>query len=170
MTIPRRATQWPLQPMPILAFSLMLGIGLAGCAQSGAVLAEQPDFQMATPAGIASVSIRQAPPDMTDAQFLELVKAGMTQAAPGSLVPGSVRPPYPTTRIVWHVDLTPPHGMARIAVNVFRGDVPYAYEQDAIANGEPANALTDTIRALSSRLLADIAAHLHSDTLPKEGR
>ena len=121
---------------------------------------------MATPAGIASVSVRQAPPGMTDAQFLRLVEAGMEQAAPGSVSPGPVNPPFPGRRIVWHVDLTSSPGISRVVVNVFNGSVPYAYEQDVIANDTPTRVLTYAIRSLSSRLLADIAAHSDADTPP----
>lgn len=148
---------------PALALSLLLAMGLGACTGSRATLALQPDFNVATPAGIASVSIRQAPPGMPDAQFLRLVEAGMEQAAPGSVYPGPVNPPFPTFRIVWHVTVTPPNGMSRVAVNVFNGSVPYAYEQDVIENDAPEGVLTYTIRSLSSRLFADIAAHSNAD-------
>ena len=62
--------------------ALVLLSGLAACTGSPATLAMRPDFEMMTPAGLASVSIRQSPPDMTDAEFTRLVIAGMTRAAP----------------------------------------------------------------------------------------
>jgi hypothetical protein len=138
-------------------------MGLAACTGSPATLALQPDFDMATPAGTASVSIRQAPLGMPDRQFLRLVEAGMEHAAPGSVNPGPVNPPFPVRRIVWHVTFNPRGGTSRVVVNVFNGSVPYAYEQDVIENDAPKRVLTYTIRSLSSRLLADMAARSLAD-------
>jgi hypothetical protein len=67
-------------------------------------------------------------------------------------------------RIVWHVNLMPQRGASRLVVNVFNARVPYASEQDVIANGAAEGALTDVIGSLSRRLLADIAAHPDADT------
>src|SRR5437868_4782950 len=109
--------------------ALVLLSGLAACTGSPATLALQPDFEVMTPAGIASVSIRESPPGMTDAQFTQLLKAGMERAAPDSVIAGRVEPPFPSQRIVWHVNPSPPRGIARLVVNVFDGANPYAYEQ-----------------------------------------
>jgi hypothetical protein len=138
-------------------------MSVAACTGSPATLALQPDFDVATPAGTASVSIRQAPLGIPDRQFLRLVEAGMEQTAPGSVIPGPVNPPFPACRIVWHVTLTPTRGVSRVAVNVFDGNVPYAYEQAVIENDAPEPMLTYTIRSLSSRLLADMAARSRAD-------
>jgi hypothetical protein len=149
---------------------LLLGMGLAACTGSPATLAMQPDFDVATPAGTASVSIRQAPLGMPDRQFARLVETGMEQTAPGSVIPGPVNPPFPAHRIVWHVTLAPTRGMSRIVVNVFDRSVPYAYEQDVIDNDAPEPILTSTIRSLSRRLLADIAARPRAEHAYQSGR
>lgn len=162
---PRR---WASVPLP--ALSLMLGISIAACTGSPGTLALRPDFGIATPAGIASVSIRQAPPDMTDAQFLRLVETGMEQAAPMSVSPAPLDPPFPTRRIVWHVIRRPEQqGTSRLVVNVFNARGPYAYEEDVIANGIREEVLIYKIRSLTSRLLADIAAYPDADTPPDPG-
>src|SRR5437868_2747854 len=49
--------------------ALLLLAGLASCTGSPAALALQPDFEVMTPPGVASVSIRQSPPGMTQAEF-----------------------------------------------------------------------------------------------------
>lgn len=138
--------------------ALLLLSGLAACTGSPATLALQPDFEVMTPAGIASVSIRQSPPGMTDAEFTQLVRVGMERAARGSAIAGRVEPPFPSQRIVWHVDPSPPMGSSRLVVNVFDGANPYAYEQETVTNGPPTAVITSAVESMSERLLADVAA------------
>jgi hypothetical protein len=111
-----------------------------------------------TPAGIASVSIRESPAGMTDAEFTRLVMAGMERAAPASVIAGRVEPPFPSQRIVWHVNLSAPRVISRLVVNVFDGANPYAYEQDTVSNDASAAVVTFTVEGMSERLLADLAA------------
>src|SRR5277367_190224 len=75
--------------------ALLLVSGLAACTGSPATLALQPDFEVMTPAGIASVSVRQPLPGMTDAQFTQLVTTGMHRVARDNVTPGGVGSPTP---------------------------------------------------------------------------
>jgi hypothetical protein len=150
-----RATRRPSPPA--LMLSLLVAISLAACTGSPDTLALQPSFEVATPAGLASVSIRETPSSMTDREFLRLIEAGMEQAAPGCVSTQLVNPPYPRLRIVWHVEPEQPGATEEIAVNVFNGSVPFAIEQETLTHNASAPMLTDTIRSMSGRLLADIA-------------
>src|SRR6185437_12826939 len=94
----------------------------------------------------------------TDARFVEMVRTGMERAAPGRVVGGPVDPPFPPRRIVWHADPTASPGAARLVVNVFAGAIPYAYEQETVANGAPTAIVASAIEAMSTRLLAAMAA------------
>jgi hypothetical protein len=141
--------------------ALLLLYGLAACTGSPATLALQPDFEVTTPAGITSVSIRQSPPGMTDAEFTQLVKAGMEGAARGSVIAGRVEPPFPSQRIVWHVNLSASRGISRLVVNVFDGPNPYAYEQETVTNSAPTAVITSAVESMSERLLADVAAQVN---------
>ena len=150
-----------------LAPALMLFSGLAACTGLPATLASQPDFEVLTRAGVASVSIRQSPPGMTEAQFTQLVKAGMERASPGSVIAGPVEPPFPSRRIVWHVNpAAPPRGISRLVVNVFDGANPYAYEQETVANSEPRVVISSALESMSERLLADVAAQANPPIQP----
>ena len=93
--------------------ALLLLFGIASCIGSPAIVALQPDFEVMTSADIASVSIRQSPPGMTDAEFTTLVRVGMERAARGSVITGPVEPPFPSRRIVWHVDPSASRGISR---------------------------------------------------------
>jgi len=138
--------------------ALLLLCGLASCTGSPATLALQPAFDVMTPAGIASVSIRESPAGMSDAEFTRLVMAGMERAAPASVIAGRVEPPFPSRRIVWHVNLSAQRGISRLVVNVFDGANPYAYEQDTVTDDAPATEVTSAVELMSERLLADVAA------------
>jgi hypothetical protein len=140
------------------ALTLMLLLGPGACTGSPGVLALQPAFDVTTPAGIASVSIRQAPPGITDAQFTEAVRAGMEQAAPGSVFTKPVGPPFPSRRIVWHVHPTASMGTSRLVVNVFNGSIPYAYDQEVIVNSAPVEDISSAIELLTKRLLYAVAS------------
>src|SRR5690348_6900449 len=113
--------------------AVVVFLGNAGCTSSSAILRMQPDFAIATQAGVASVSIRSPLPGMTDAETVHLVMAGMERAAPRSLIAGPVKAPFPAQRIVWHVAQTGSRGASRLIVNVFDAMTPYAYEEEVIA-------------------------------------
>jgi hypothetical protein len=149
--------------------ALLLLFGLASCTGSPATLALQPDFEVMTPAGIASVSIRQSPPGMTNAKFARLVRVGMERAARGSVIDGPVEPPFPSKRIVWHVDLSASRGISRLIVNVFDGANPFAYEQETVTNSAPTAVTTSIVESMSKRLLADVAARgEHAEPLGRQ--
>ena len=145
---------------------LILLAGLAACTGSPATLAIRPDFEMLTPAGLASVSIRQSPPEMTDAEFTRLVITGMTRAAPDSVIACCSQRAFPAQRIVWHVDLTAARGVSRLVVNVFDGARPYAYEQEVVSNDTPSAAIASVVQSMSKRLLADVATHANMPARP----
>ncbi|HYZ62602.1 MAG TPA: hypothetical protein VE650_09115 [Acetobacteraceae bacterium] len=130
---------------------------LASCTGSSTSVAMQPDFAVMTPAGLASVSIRQAPVGRTQADFAELVRAGMERAAPGSVIAGPLQAPFPSQRIVWHATQSISEGDSRVVVSVYNGANPYAYEQDTLTNVESAAGIRSTVRWMSERLMADIA-------------
>jgi hypothetical protein len=115
-----------------------------------------------TPAGIASVSIRESPAGMPDAEFTRLVMAGMDRAAPASVISGRVEPPFPSRRIVWHVDLSAQRGISRLVVNVSDGANPYAYEQETVSSDASAAEVTSAVASISKRLLGDVAARANS--------
>jgi hypothetical protein len=136
---------------------------LASCTGSPTTLALQPSFEVMTPAGIASVSIRQSPPGMTDAEFTQAVRAGMERAAYSSASTGQVEPPYPSQRIVWHVDPSIPSPTSRLVVNVFDGAYPYAYEEETVSDGASPAMITSAVESLSERLRRDVAAQTNTE-------
>jgi hypothetical protein len=140
-----------------VGLALWLLFGLAACTGSPSTLALQPDFEVMTAAGVASVSIRQSFPGTTYAEFTRLVRTGMERATPGDVLGKPVGPPFPWRRIVWHVNPSGSRAASRLSVNVFDGSVPYAYEQEVLENGAPPGAITSAVRWMSERLLADIA-------------
>jgi hypothetical protein len=148
-----------------LALALLLGP--AACTGAPATVALQPDFEMMTGAGVASVSIRQPLPGTTFARSTELIRTGMARAAPGSVLPGPIDPPFPSRRIVWHVDQIVPMGASRLIVNVFDGATPYAYEQEVVGNSASPAMVTSAIESMSKRLVVAIAARA---TTPPQGR
>jgi hypothetical protein len=115
----------------------------------------RPDFEVMTPAGVANVSIRQSPPGMTRAEFTRFVDAGMKH---GTGDTGSIEPPFPSQRIVWHVNPSASRGMSRLVVNVFDGASPYAYEQETVASSAPPAEIRSAVESMSHRLMADMAA------------
>lgn len=145
---------------------LILLLGLAACTSSPTSLASQPDpdFEVLTGAGLASVSIRQPPPGITDTDYVECVKAAMERAAPGSVIDGPTTQSFPSQRIVWHVDLTASRGVSRLVVNVFNGSIPYAYEQRVVINSAPRAVISSAIESMSRQLLAVIAARANMPT------
>jgi hypothetical protein len=133
---------------------LLALIALSACTGSPATLAMQPDFEIATSAGPASVSIRGAPPGMTDSEFERVVKTAMQAEMPGSLVTRLALPPFPARRIVWHVNPVPARGVSHLVVNVFDGSVPFAYKEEVVENGAPIVAVGYAVRSLTRRLLS----------------
>ena len=78
----------------------------------------------------------------------------MERAAPGAVLPGPVEAPFPMRRIVWHVMPIFPGGASRLVVNIFDGAVPFAHEQEVIANNSPTTAITYTIESMTKQLVA----------------
>ncbi len=135
---------------------------LASCTGSPDTLALRPDFEVMTPAGIASVSMRQSPVGMSDAEFSRVVTEGMECAGYRSVDHGGVNQPYPLQRIVWHVIPSGPRPNSRLVVNVFNGKYPYAYEEATVSNNESPQVITSDIASISERLLDDIAAQANA--------
>jgi hypothetical protein len=150
--------------------ALLLLSGLAACAGSPGITALRPDFEVMTPAGKASVSIRQSPPGMTGAEFTRLVKAGMERAAPKKVMAGPIDAPFPEQRIVWHVSPSPSGIMSQLVVNVFDGATPYAYEQDSVPNDASRMTITTAVQSMSQRLIADVAARADVASLGANAR
>jgi hypothetical protein len=116
-----------------------------------------PDFEVMTPEGMASVSIRQSLPNQTDAEFQRMVMAGMQSAMPGRFVGQPVSAPFPTRRIVWHVNPMAARGVSRLFVNVFDGATPVAYEQDTVSNSAPRGTITHVVASMTTRLVTRYA-------------
>jgi hypothetical protein len=151
-------------PVPLLTLlpgllALLLLCGLASCASAPTPVAAQPDFAVTTPAGVTSVSLRETPPGMSDAEFAQLIRSGIEKAAPGSVIAGPVAPPFPTQRIVWHVSPSTETGSSRLTVNAFDGARAFAYEQETVADSVPMAVTRSAVDAMSQRIMADIAAH-----------
>jgi len=142
-----------------VGLALALPLASASCTGSPATLALPPDFEVMTQAGVASVSIRQPLLGMTNARFKEMVRTGMERAAPGRVLGSPVNPPFPLRRIVWHANPTASRGTTRLGVNAFDGAIPYAYEQETVANGAPTATVASAVEAMSTRLLAAMEAH-----------
>jgi hypothetical protein len=146
-----RLRRWTVGLMLLLLFQ-------TGCTGSPATLRLPPDFAVATRAGIASVSIRQPLPAMTDAESVRLIRTAMESAAPGSVLSTPLRPPFPVLRIVWHVQPMPERGISQVIVNVFAGSVPFAYDLETVDASAPTAETERAVRSLSKRLLTTIAA------------
>jgi hypothetical protein len=141
---------------PAAALALAALIGLSACTGSPATLALRPDFEVTTSMGVATVTIRESLPGMTDSEFAQSVRTGMELSAPGSVLAGPVEAPFPRLRIVWHVNPVVPGGVSRLLVNIFDGSVPFAYEQQVVSNNAPMTATTSAIASTSRRLFAVI--------------
>ena len=139
--------------------SLLALTAVSACVGSPATQALRPNFELATPAGLASVSIRQAPPDMTLAEFDRTVKSGMEAGLTANLEPAPAVEPFPEQRIVWHVNTTPGRGSSRLVVNVFNASVPFAYEQQMIDNADTPDMLAGTVQSMTRQLFAAIDRH-----------
>lgn len=126
-------------------------LGLAACTGSPATLALPPAFEVKTPDGLAGVHIREPLPGMTDSEFEELVRAGMSRAAPGSVLPGRVEPPFPQRRIVWHVNPGAGRGISTLTVNIFDGSVPVLYDRESMPDGAPSVMVEAAVQRLTTR-------------------
>jgi hypothetical protein len=109
---------------------------------------------MKTPAGTASVSIRESVPGLTDSEFEQLVRTGMERAAPNAVLSGPVQPPFPQIRIVWHVNRYGHDGESSLVVNIFKGSEPFAYEQEVIDSGAPRATIVGAVESMTNRLIA----------------
>ncbi len=134
---------------------LSVSILVSSCTGSQTTLALRPDFDVATSAGPASVSIRETPPEMTFAEFERAVSAGMHSACPTSTQTKPVAP-FPDRRIVWHVYPIFPRGASRLVVNVFDGSAPTVKAQQVIDNTAPRSSVEYTVRTLTLRLMAEL--------------
>jgi hypothetical protein len=150
---PRRVGRWTVGLVLMLLFQ-------TGCAGSPATLRVPPDFEVATRAGIAGVSIHQSLPGMTDAESAHVIRTAMESAAPGSVFSTPAKPPYPALRIVWHVQPMPTRGGSRVIVNVFAGSVPFAYKLETVDDSAPMAATEWAVRSLSEQLLTTISAQV----------
>lgn len=137
-----------------VALALVGLLSLAACTGSPATLALRPAFEVKTPDGVAGVHIREPLPGMTDSEFEELVRAGMSRAAPGSVLPGRAEAPFPRRRIVWHVSPDVGRGISTLTVNIFDGSVPVAYDQELIPN----DARSAMVEAVIQRLTISTAS------------
>lgn len=143
-----------LSVLPLLA-----ALPVLGCASSAETLALPPAFEVTTPTGMASVSIRESPPGMTNAEFTQIVARGMESAMPGSLVTTPTSMPYPTQRIVWHVNPMAGRGVTRLFVNVFNGPDAFAYEQQVLGNNAPPVVLRSAVASMTNQLMAEVDRH-----------
>jgi hypothetical protein len=138
----------------VAALALVSLSVLWACTGSPASLALRPDFEVKTLGGIASVSIRESLPGMTDSGFEQLVRTGMERAVPGAVFSTLVEIPYPQCRIVWHVNPSVGRGVSTLIVNIFDGAMPAAYEQEVVANSAPTATIVEAIGSATRRLLA----------------
>jgi len=136
---------------------LSVSILVSACTGSPATLALRPEFDVATSAGPTSVSIREAPPGMTFAEFEQAVSAGMQSAMPNCAQTTSVAAPFPTRRIVWHVYPIIPRGTSRLVVNVFDGSAPPTVEAQQVIDDTAARTSVEyAVRVLTQRLTAKL--------------
>jgi hypothetical protein len=135
--------------------SLSASLLVSACTGSPATLALQPEFNVATSAGPASVNIRETPPEMTFAEFKQVVSVGMQSAMPNSAQTTSVAP-FPTRRIVWHVYPIIPRGASRLVVNIFDGSAATVEAQEVIDNTAPRSSTEYAVRILTQRLMAEL--------------
>ncbi len=140
---------------PVLAGAL----AVSACDTSSGTLAMPPDFEFMTPTGIASVSIRQWPAELSDAEFKGLIAQGMESAMPGSEMDDRPSAPYPTRRIVWHVNSMAQRGVSRLMVNAFDGPDPFAYEEQMVDNSAPTGVLESAITSMTHRLALALDRH-----------
>jgi hypothetical protein len=115
--------------------------------------------------GITGVSIRESPSGMTDAEFERLVAHGMVSAMAGRLVDGPAKMPFPTQRIVWHVNPVVPRGVERLLVNVFDGSDVFAYEEQVVDNSAPRIVIESAVASMTKSLALALYQHDHRHSL-----
>ena len=142
-----------------MAWSILSVLTPVACTGSPATLSMRPDFEVATSVGTASVSIREPLPGLTYDESERLLRAGMASVTRVSSDDVSMAPPYPEHRIVWHVTPNGGRGTSRLAVNIFVGSVPVAYEQQVLDNSAPRGALIFAIASLTKRLITQYTEH-----------
>jgi len=99
---------------------------------------------------------------MMDAEFTRLVRMGMERAAYRNVSTGQVEPPYPSQRIVWHVNPSGPEPVSRLVVNVFNGGRPYADEEQTISDDASRAAIVSDVESMSEQLRRDVAAQANA--------
>jgi hypothetical protein len=104
---------------------------------------------------------------MTDSEFAQLVEAGMTRAASGSVITGPVAAPFPERRIVWHVNPGMGRGVSVLMVNIFDGSVPVSYKQEVVANDASAATIEATVDVLTTRLIGS-SRYQNTNSPPRE--
>jgi hypothetical protein len=139
--------------LAILTVTWGSAIALSGCTGSPATLAMKPDFDMVTPGGVVSVSVREALPGMPDNEFRDVVMTGMEHGCSCAAVASRPTGPYPERRIVWHVTSnTASLGVSTVAANIFNGSVPFASAQAVVPDGIESGALIDTVASITRQL------------------
>lgn len=137
-----------------MVLSIASMLGLSACAMSPDVLATQPAFAFKTPTGVDSVIVRWPILGVTHEEFVGLVRAGMERAAPGGVMPGDVRPPFPTQRIVWHATSAGQDGTSWLMANIYHGMNAVDREEVIVPNTAPRATIVYAIRSMTSRLMA----------------
>jgi hypothetical protein len=132
--------------------ALLALFAVSACTGSPSTLAMQPDFEVATSAGPAAVSIRGAPPGMTQSEFEQVVRTGMAAEIPASHATDPAAAPDRERRIVWHLDPVPARGASRLVVNAFDGSVPYAYREAVVDDSAPAASVGRAVRSMTHQL------------------
>jgi hypothetical protein len=131
--------------------------GLTACVSSPKILAQQPAFELQSPMGLASVSIRTPLPDRTDRESRRLVTTGMLRALPGATLLAPPTAPFPERRFVWHVSHDVPNGTSRLVLNQFEGSKAVAYVQEEVGADASDAELLAAIESMTRRLYAQSA-------------
>jgi hypothetical protein len=132
---------------------------LTACVGSPRVLAQQPTFELNSPAGLVGVSIRSPLPGRTDSEFEALVKSGMLQAIPNSTPVTLPTAPFPQRRLVWHVSLDVNRGTSRLILNVFEGSRALTYDQEHMGSDASKAEILAAVESMTQRLDTQSAVH-----------
>ena len=133
--------------------AMLASLAMSACTGSPATMAMQPDFEVATAAGPASVSVRDAPPGMTQSEFEQVIRTGMTADMPASATTNPAVASGDERRIVWHLNPVPARGASRLVVNAFNGSTPFAYEDAVVDNSAPAASVGRAVRSMTRQLV-----------------
>jgi hypothetical protein len=137
---------------------LLVVIPTLGCTGSPGT-PTLPAFEVMTPTGIASVSIRESPPGIADVEFIHLVANGMESAMPGCQMKTGAVAPYHSRRIVWSVNPMAGRGVTRLFVNVSDGANSFAYEQQVLDNNATPVVLQSAVVSMTNELMVEIDRH-----------